>query len=306
MGGRKGAALERLAAVVLLGGSVRTSRLSQVIGRPVLDLPLESNRTILECWRYETGRLASASGLRRLAMRVMVDRDGIEPKAPVAHEHTIVSVERDPLEYRGTGGVLKDLSCDYADDDCILVASAAQVLLEELKALAEALAGSGASAVSLLAPRDGAPAGLMLIRCAALRGISETGFVDLKEQALPAIAQTHRVDVVQWHGSGALAVRNVSDYITALRRHHQRAKGRVDSDPYAEDWESAFSIVEAGAEVSPQARVHDSVVLRGAKVESGAVVVRCVIGPGGVASKGRMAVEELLGGSENGRGTKPQ
>jgi len=289
--------LERLAAVVLLGGSVRANRLSQTIGRSVLDLPLDSGRTLLESWRDEAGKLAEAGGLRRLAIRVMVDRDAVEPKAPVAHEHTIVSVERDPLEYRGTGGVLKDLSSDYADDDYILVASAAQVLLEDLTELAGAL-GACQSDISLLAPRDGAPAGLMMIRCAALRGISESGFVDLKEQALPAISRTHRVEVVPWEGSSALPVRNLTDYTTALRSHHQRKKGHVEHNPYAEDWESAFSIVEAGAVVGDDACIHDSVVLRGARVEQGAVVVRSVIGPHGVAKKGRMVVEELVRGEK--------
>jgi len=290
--------LEKLAALVLLGGSVRASRLSQTIGRSVLDLPVESGLSLLERWRDEAGRLALGNGLRRLAMRVMVDRDAAEPKVPVAHEHTIVSVERDPFEYRGTGGVLKDLSSDYADDDYILVASAAQILLEDLTAMATAL-GECESDVSLLAPHDGAPAGLMLIRCAALRGISESGFVDLKEQALPAIGRTHRVEVVPWETSSALPVRNLTDYISALRSHHLSRKGQVEVNPYAEDWESAFSLVEAGANVAGDACVHDSVVLKDAKVEAGAVVVRSVVGPHGVVRKGQMVVEALVSGERS-------
>jgi NDP-sugar pyrophosphorylase family protein len=45
----------------------------------------------------------------------------------------------------------------------------------------------------------------------------------------------------------------------------------------AEDWKSAFAIVEPGAMVSSSARIHDSVVLAGGVVESGAVVVRSLV-----------------------------
>jgi ADP-glucose pyrophosphorylase len=49
------------------------------------------------------------------------------------------------------------------------------------------------------------------------------------------------------------------------------------TDPLAEDWTPAFSLVEVGANVSPGARVHDSVVLAGATVEAGAVLVRSLV-----------------------------
>jgi hypothetical protein len=297
---RRVGALERLAAVVLLGGSVRSSRLSQIIGRSVLDLPVDEKGTLLDFWRDQAGSVAQARGLRRLPVRVMVDRDALEPRVPVAQEHTIVSVERDPFDYRGTGGVLKDLSRDYADEDYILVANAAQLLMEELPVLVEALAERQAD-VSMIAHRDGVPAGLMLIRCAALRGIASAGFVDLKEQALPAIARSQRVDVVERQTPSGLPVRNLPDYVQALRRHYQRRQGRLEVEAFEEDWESTFSLVESGAMVASTARVHDSVVLKGAVVEAGAVVVRSVVGQSGFVSKGRMVVEEVVN-SANGWG----
>jgi hypothetical protein len=44
--------------------------------------------------------------------------------------------------------------------------------------------------------------------------------------------------------------------------------------------------------------VHDSVVLRGAVVEAGAVVVRSIVCPGGVVKKDRQAVDQLVCGQE--------
>ena len=95
------------------------------------------------------------------------------------------AVERDLSEYRGTGGVLRDLTAEYDDDDLILVANAAQVLLEPLPIIAAELYGKKAD-VAVVAHEDGTPSGLMLIRCKALRQIAATGFVDMKGQALAA------------------------------------------------------------------------------------------------------------------------
>src|SRR5690606_20299334 len=98
---------------------------------------------------------------------------------------------RDPVEYRGIGGVLRDLAGDYHRDDYILVANAAQLLLSPLSELATLLAESdadGPADVSLISHRDGTPSGLMLIRCGSLWCIPQVGYVDMKEQALPMIA----------------------------------------------------------------------------------------------------------------------
>src|SRR5262249_53876152 len=111
------------------------------------------------------------------------------------------------------------------------------------------------------------------------------------------IAKENRVDVVEWERSSGLAVRSLEDYVTALRRFHRR--GHIDEGPFAEEWESTFSIVEEGAVVGKGARIHDSVVLKGAMVESDAVVVRSVVGPSGRIARSAMVVEALVSG-ENG------
>jgi hypothetical protein len=136
----------------------------------------------------------------------------------------------------------------------------------------------------------------MLVTCRALRLIPKTGFVDMKEQALPGIASKYDVRVVQRRRPTGLPIRLLSDYIAALRALYQPVRG-ASTDPWAEDWMSGFAIVEPGGIVSSSARIHDSVVLAGGVVEAGAVVVRSVIA--GTVRKERKAVDQCV--ESNGR-----
>jgi len=306
--------LARLRALVLLGGSVRPNSLTSSIGRSVLDLPLEQSATLLDHWVAHAQEVARSAGLTNLPVRVMVNRNSPEPSlltpvpadqnntgaspasAPAAscERYRTVRVERDLSEYRGTGGVLGDLAIDYADDDLILVANAAQVLMDPLPAIAAALAETRGD-VGLVSHADGTPSGVMLITCGALRLIPKSGFVDMKEQALPSIASRFDVTVVHRRRPTGLPVRSLADYVGALRHLHRRKSGKsAVSDPMAEDWRPSFAIIEPGAAVDPAARVHDSVVLRGGRVETGAVLVRSVVCPGGTVRRDRSAVDQFV------------
>jgi N-acetylglucosaminyldiphosphoundecaprenol N-acetyl-beta-D-mannosaminyltransferase len=286
--------LARLRAVVLLGGSVRATPLSESINRSLLDLPLDANGSIFNHWLAHAADLARHAGLERLPVRVMVNRNTPEPMSATAPYYGAFRVERDLSEYRGTGGILRDLAVDYADDDLILVCNGSQVLVDPLAAIATALDRKHGD-VTLISHNDGTPSGVMLITCKTLRVIPDSGFVDMKEQALPAIASEHEVTVIHRRRPTGLPVRTQNDYIMALRHYHSRRVGKPTlSDPLAEDWLPAFSIVEQGATADSRAHVHDSVVLRGGIVEPGAVVVRSIVCPGGVVKRDRQAVDQLV------------
>jgi hypothetical protein len=292
--------LSRLRALVLLSGSVRAKAWSSALGRSIMDLPLERGRTLVSHWVEQAAALAGLTGAGRLDMQVLVDRFSIAPEASDVHavsldaDHIVgLRIERDLLEYRGTGGLLRDLSLYCDEQDYLLVASGAQVLTESLEFVTAALADKGKD-VALLAHDDGTPSGLMWVRCGCLRAIPEVGFIDMKEQALPQIARRHDVAVLRRRPPG-IPFQSPAEYLAAVRTHHLRKQ--VDArlgDPFAEDWRPAFSLVEEGAEVDPSARVHDSVVLRGGRVRPGAVVVRSLIGPAGVARTGRCIVDQFL------------
>jgi hypothetical protein len=260
--------------------------------------------------------LAALSGGQSVPVRVMVNRGGPEnqgaqsmtegPSSRDAVDLAPVRLERDPFDYRGTGGVLRDLAARYADDDLLLVANAAQVLTEPLAQIAVDLAATNGD-VGLISHLDGTPSGLMLVRCAALRHLPASGFVDMKEQALPLIAERFDVTVVHRRKPSGLPVRTLDSYIEALRQYHQRlARGlawHAPASAFDEDWEAAFSVVEEGARVEPSARLHDSVVLRGGRVEAKASVVHSVVCDGGVLGHGRIVVDQFVTpGDDRNRG----
>lgn len=286
--------LSRLRALVLLGGSVRQTPLLAAVKRSILDLPLEQDTTILNHWLGQASEVARYAGLDTLPTRVLVNRTSFEPISGAARYAGAYTVERDASEYRGTAGVLRDLVQNYDDNDLVLVASASQVLLDPLAAIAAALDHKGGD-VNLISHRDGTPSGVFLARVQTLRLIPAIGFIDMKEQGLPLIAGKFDVKVVQCRKPSGLAVRNLADYVGALHAHHRRRAGRpLNVDPLAEDWQPSFAIMESGASVGPKVHLHDSVVLRGAVVETGASLVRSVVCPGAVVRQKQSVIDRFV------------
>lgn len=290
------ALMSRMRAVVVLAGSMRPTRLRRAAGRFVMDLPVDGERTVLDCWHDQVTALAEYFDLERLPVRVMIDHatPAARTSSPERTGPVELRIERDPLEFRGTGGLLRDLTSDYGDEELVLVAGSPQLLLQPLSEVVETLA-SVEGDVRLLAEPDGTPGGLMLIRCGVLRGLPAVGFIDLKEQALPMIAEAHRVMVARHEGPCGASVRTLATYLDALRQYHRRLQGLpVERGSLHEDWQPAFKLIEPGARVDPSAVIHDSVVLSGALVESSAVLVRSVVAPGGYVPAGESVVDRLV------------
>jgi exopolysaccharide biosynthesis WecB/TagA/CpsF family protein len=289
-----GGSLRSLRAFVLLGGELRPTPFRAAIDRSILDMPLENGRSILAEWQRQTGELAQSAGLDSLALRVLIDGQSPMPAAPAPTPGCVVTIERDPYGYRGSGGILRDLIDQYADDDLLLVASGAQVLLAPLEALVGQLLEAGGE-VSFISHTDGTPSGLMLIRCRALRMISETGYIDLKEQALPAIARQFEVTHVEHRRPTGLAIRSMEEYLATLKFRHRQADMSTARRP---DHHSGFTVIESGASIDPAARLCDCVILKDARVEGDAVVVRSVVGPGAVIKADHTAVDQFVHATE--------
>jgi NDP-sugar pyrophosphorylase family protein len=283
--------LGRLRALILLGGGVRSSEFVQAVRRSLLDLPIDPMHSLLDLWQAHAAMEVAYAGLPRLSMRIITN--SVVPRPLPDAFRVAVSIEHDPYEMRGTGGLLRDIAEAYADDDFIAVANANQILFEPLAHLLAGLEATGAD-VSLAAQQQGTSGDVLLARCGSLRVIPRVGFIDLKEQALPMIARHATVKVLHRPGQIAMPVRTCADYLSALRAYHLRSSGDVQPDAFIEDWQPVFRIVEAAAEVHPSARVHDSVVLRGARIERGAIVARCVVCPGAVVRREQVCVDRLL------------
>jgi hypothetical protein len=299
----RGEAAHRLRALVLLGGSVRQTELSRGIDRSTLDLPVSSSTTILGQWVQGAGSIATSAGATRFGIRLVINRDAVEPSVHAAGA-VALSVERDRAELRGTGGLLRDLASDYAPDELMLVANAAQVLLAPLPELVGELFDAPGD-VRMIAHRDGTPAGLFLVRCGVLSSLGAVGFMDFKEQVLPKLsAAGHEIRVVHRATATGMPVRTVESYIESLRRWHRQAAGLPASrDPFEEHWESSFTLIEDGASVDPRATLQDSVVLRGAAVRRGGVVVRSLVSSGAV-TEGQTIVDGIVTRAADSRTTR--
>jgi len=285
--------LSKLRAIVLLGGTVRPTGLSAAIGRSVLELPITAGRSLLDLWCEQSSQLARLAG-HNLIVRVLIDKAVQPPKSVGEYSQIELQLHRDPFELRGTGGILKDATADLTDDDYVLVAAANQVVNEPLARIAESLAELGGD-VNIIAHEEGQPSNIMLLRRGVLKGIQDIGFADLKEQAMPAIAKNHSVQVKFYPQAIGMPVRALKDYIPAVRWYHRSLKHDPQSaNPFAEDCVATFSIVEEGATMGNNAQALDSIVLAGAKVGRNATVVRSVICPGAVVPDQAVVMDEVI------------
>jgi len=289
-----------LRAVILLAGSVTRSPFGDGVQRPTLDLPVDRDRTVFDVWREQLERFAAELGSATMSVLVAIDRDSALPRMSgvTSSKGVTFEVVRDSTEYRGTAGVARDLTRDFRADDRVLVATGSQIQREPLGDAFRAI-GLGEEAVSVSQYGASEHAGLFLLRCDRLRDVSDVGFVDLKEQAIPSARHQAPLRVARRPRGSALPIRTREEYLRALRTIHAdgpwRGAESSRDNPFAETWRSEFSVVEAGAEVAPDAVLQDSVVLAGGRVEQGAVVARSVVCPGGVVRARKCVVDALVG-----------
>jgi hypothetical protein len=295
---------QSIRSMFVLYGSVRSTPLARRVDRCLLDLPLV-NGTVSTHHLKNAQACANRFGLDQFEMRVLVDTDSRRPEDQGEYEGVRCVIQQDASPIRGVAGVLSDATREMDDDDYIIVSSGAQVYLESLDDLVHAMAKKEAD-VSFVSSKDGAPVGVWLIRCGVLKSVKSIGYVDLKEQSLEAWKVDHKVCVVERNRPYTHPARSLTEYLSAIRAV---AAGfgsgtTIDEDPYREDWESTFSIIEADATVAEDVIMHDSVALGGSTVGKGAVVVRSVLCPGSIVAPGARVTDRVLTGvakKERGR-----
>ena len=291
--------LQRLRSVLLLGGSIRPNDLRRGIGRSPLDLPIGDGRTVLDLWRDQVATMADAVRWESPNIRLLIDQRTTAPIGTDAMSPVDVVTLQDRNELRGTGGVLRDVTEAFDDDDYVLVANAAQIFREPLLRIAAALTAT-AGEVALVAHDDGSPSSLALVRCGALRSIRSAGYIDFKEQFLPQIAGSNRVTVVRRRFAIGMPVRSLSEYIATLRvLHVERDGDQPTTDQFGEAWTPTFSVIESAGDVHLSAGIYDSVVLRGGRVERNAVLVRSVVCPGAVVPAGSTLIDRVVASKDN-------
>jgi hypothetical protein len=286
----------KLAALLVLGGSVRESPFEQAVGRSIMDLPLRAGETILDSWHQAARDIAEYFELSRLPVRVLLSHRALEPTIHPRHLQTPIRIDRDEDEFRGPGGALGDVAAEFADDELLLVVSGHQMMADPITELVSALFGAARDG-AILAREDGHPVTLFLLSCRTLRDIPSVGFVDFKEQALPRMAASFDIRVVPWSRAGLHSVRTSKDYLAGLRQVHaleQASRPGSSLGRTHEPWRPIFSIVEPEARVASGVDLLDSVVLRGGQVEEGAVVVRSIVAEGGLVRTGQLVQDRIV------------
>lgn len=280
---------------IVLCGAVRRTPLARSIGRSIVDLPLSDGSSLMSRHLDGLEKFARRWQLDDLRVRLLVDSESAQPRVPDPREGLTCTVERDASPIRGVAGVLADATRDCDPQSFVVVVNGAQVFRQPLNELIDAMLRKE-SDVSMVGSLDGTPVGLWLVRCDVLKTVRPVGYVDLKEQALPEWLARWGVSVVEYRRAYALRTRNITEYLGAVRLHATRGLeiSSVDEDPYREEWERSFSVIEPGADVSASATIHDSVVLAGATVGKDAVVVRSVVCPGAVVGVGMRCVGQVV------------
>lgn len=275
--------------------------LAEQVGRSPLDLPIDQRQTVGSSWRDQVTALAGSLGLPSLELLIVGGQEARSCGQLDAGGGAGCRVSHmpDPSELRGTGGLLHDVAARFADDQFLLVSTGSTILLNPLDQLFRSLLDAEVD-VAFLARGDEA-FNVTLVRCGALRDLPTIGFVDFKEQAIPRIKSGRSVEAVHCPDRPSVTMRNGAQYLDGLRLLHTRLSaggsrnaGPVVPEAFREEWRPTFGIVEEGAEADSTAIVHDSVIMRGAKVGRRAIVARSLISPGMVVADDAVVVGRFL------------
>ena len=274
-------------AVIMLAGALQPCPLQQQLPIPLLCLPIGRRGSLLDAWLATIGR----SGKCRRVEIVVSTEDDVQAlrglaanrMRPGSQPPTItVTVER--ASWRGSAGLLRDIAGSIGDNEIVVAVEAHCLPPPSLEPLLHALNGEVKAVVG--AGADDEPAGVYAFRHVALNSVRPIGYVDLKEQLLPALySQGTPVRLVRI-GEHVIRLRDQIGYLDAVSASLNgmgQATMVSRRSPESRIARSARivsgSIVERGAVIEDQAIIHGSIVLNDAVVESGAIVSRSIVGP---------------------------
>ncbi|MCH8315016.1 MAG: hypothetical protein IIA64_03495 [Planctomycetes bacterium] len=208
--------------------------------------------------------------------------------------------------WRGSAGLLRDVVGSIGDNEIVVAVEAHCLPPPSLEPLLHALNGEVQAVVG--AGAEDEPAGVYAFRHAALNSVRPIGYVDLKEQLLPALySQGTPVRLVRI-GEHVIRLRDQIGYLDAVSTS---LNGMGPATMVSRRSSEAMiarsarivsgSIVESDAVIEAQAIIHGSIVLSGAVVESGAIVSRSIVGPGAVVPAGARLIASYQRGNDSVR-----
>lgn len=289
---------ERNTAALILCGGLTRPPLAEALGAPLLTLPQTPRQSVFDGWLEAFDR----AGISLERCRLLTD------SADGCHGHLDrggVEILSDTGPYRGPAGVVRD-AVDRLDlSGCCLIIENSRMLTN-----VDALGGlirshrTHEKVITVSINPDGSFSGLIAADADAVRLIPGIGFIDIKEQWLPAASREGFEIVLHELASPCLSIRTATSYIEALRRtgwfEHRGDHtiiGRGSSSLFGEPY--GGSLVADSADIAPDAVVSCSAVADGARIESGAIVVRSIVGPGARVKKDELIIDTVVPTSDD-------
>ncbi len=276
-------------ACVLLAGAIKPSPLVRAAGFSTLDFLVAPDTTLLDEW----GRRLIEMGIET---RNVIAVHGANVPSPTATPGTIaMRLRRERDHLRGPAGAARDAAEELGEHEALLIAEAKRHPGVTLAPLLRAWHESDADIIVACNP-DRTPAGLYITRADLLDLIPKRGFMDLKEQWLgKATERGARALVVDLPEPGTLPVRILPQYLRVAlggEAFDDFASGLVTKDARRR------ALVSPASTVDPSADLIDAVVMEGASIGAGALVVRSIVCPGARVEPGGELVDAVM--TENG------
>jgi carbonic anhydrase/acetyltransferase-like protein (isoleucine patch superfamily) len=278
--------------VVMLAGGLRASTFRQQLGIPTLCLPMSHDATLLDAWLACLGELGRPCAVD-IVVSWQTDAEQLEPLVRRRLDGDAAAMDvrviTDPAPWRGTGGLLKDVTRSRPAEDLIVVVESSCLPPVSLRAALDALKADASGVVCSGAGSE--PAGVYIFRRATLDLVPDEGFFDLKEQFLPRLYLEGRWLTCAVVAESVARLRDCGSYL--------RSVGKAMADDAAPLVSSearvavsarivGASVVQAGVVVESGALVHNSVVMRGAMIGARAVVSRSIVGMNAVIAPGEI------------------
>lgn len=297
---KEASAKPRVAGAFILSGGLKSPDLVNRFGLPIPCLPQDSNRYAIDVW----GEAFVTLGLDPDAVFVMTDEAGSVLWARADRSPKLI---RDKAPYRGPAGVLHDACAQIAPEGPCLVIEHSRMLSSPglLKGFVGAHAAGG-NAITVATNPDGTFSGVLIAEPEVIDIIPGIGFMDTKEQWLPA-AHANGFPVSRAPlGGWCYQIRSRSAYLDAMKQMgafgnplEQGITGRSADGIGGSRYGGA--LIATGAQVSPSASIAHSVVCGGAEIGERAVVVRSIIGPGARVANDATVIDSTVKAAQTGR-----
>jgi hypothetical protein len=278
----------------MLAGLLRPSPLREAIDLPALCLPVGRSGTLLDAWLSVLKRVPGLNDVR-IAVNSKADLATVSKlahasnataasDAPLATSSPFtIRTIAEPSSWRGTIGLVRDVTEDLRADDVVIVIEAHCLPPDSVRPVIDRLQPSRAGVVGISGLDQ--PSGVYSLRMDAVRVTPRNGYMDFKEQFLPRLNENGMRLTTARLSDRLLRMWDRASYLEAVRVSLDGSRGkdgeaRVSSQASVSSSAAldGFCIVEPGAVVEDGAVVQDSVILAGATVGGGAIVSKTIVG----------------------------